>query len=74
MHARSLANLLVPDVLMLEADVFHPTALANLRSALAQDGVRIAVKRIETSDQLAVARDAGVDLVQGFLLDLPTTV
>jgi EAL domain-containing protein (putative c-di-GMP-specific phosphodiesterase class I) len=73
MHARSLANLLMPDVLMLEADVLHPKALANMKSALAKDGVRVAVKRIETSDQLAVARDAGVDWVQGFLLDLPTT-
>lgn len=71
MHARSLAGLLMPDVLMLEADVFHPAALANLRAALTKDGVRIAVKRIETPVQLAVARDAGVDWVQGCLLDAP---
>jgi EAL domain-containing protein (putative c-di-GMP-specific phosphodiesterase class I) len=72
-HARSLANLLTPDVLMLEADVFTPTALATLTATLAQSGVLVAVKHIETTDQLATARAAGVHWVKGFLLDRPAS-
>jgi EAL domain-containing protein (putative c-di-GMP-specific phosphodiesterase class I) len=71
-HARSLANLLEPDILMLEADVFPAAALATLTATLAQNDVRIAVKRIETPAQLAAAKDAGVHWVKGFLLDRPS--
>jgi EAL domain-containing protein (putative c-di-GMP-specific phosphodiesterase class I) len=71
-HARSLANLLAPDFLMIEADVFPAAALATLTATLAQNDVRIAVKHIETADQLAAAKDAGVHWVKGFLLDQPS--
>jgi EAL domain-containing protein (putative c-di-GMP-specific phosphodiesterase class I) len=71
-HARSLANLLAPDFLMLEADVFPAAALATLTATLAKNDVRIAVKHIETADQLAAAKDAGVHWMKGFLLDQPS--
>jgi EAL domain-containing protein (putative c-di-GMP-specific phosphodiesterase class I) len=73
-HARSLANFLAPDFLMLEADVFSPAALATLTATLAQNDVRIALKRVETPAQLAAAKDAGVHWVKGFLLDRPESV
>jgi EAL domain-containing protein (putative c-di-GMP-specific phosphodiesterase class I) len=70
-HARSLANLLAPDVLMLEAEDFRPAALASLTATLAHTDVKIAVKRIETDAQLEAAREAGVHWVQGHRLDRP---
>jgi EAL domain-containing protein (putative c-di-GMP-specific phosphodiesterase class I) len=72
-HARSLANFLAPDVLMLESDVFSPAALATLAATLAPSGVRIAVKRIETQAQLDAAREAGVHWVKGYLFDRPSS-
>ncbi len=73
-HARSLANLLAPDFLMLEADVFPAAALATLTATLAQNEVRIAVKHVERPDQLDAARAAGVHWVKGYLLDQPSPV
>jgi EAL domain-containing protein (putative c-di-GMP-specific phosphodiesterase class I) len=64
----------LPEISGLQLSARGSGGLGNLRAALAKDSMRIAVKRIETSVQLAVARDAGVGWVQGFLLDAPGIV
>ena len=68
-HARSLADLLVPDTLMLDALQFTPERLARHAASLVKAGVHVAVKHIETAGQLAAASDAGVAWTQGFHLD-----
>ncbi len=68
-HARSLADLLAPDILMLDALQFSPERLARHAASLVQGGVQVAVKRIETAAQLAAAKDAGVAWIQGFHID-----
>ena len=70
-HARSLADLLAPDILMLDALQFAPESLARHAASLVQGGVQVAVKRIETAGQLAAAKEAGVAWIQGFHLDTP---
>lgn len=69
LHARTLANLLAPEYLMLDASVLSPESLARHAGSLVRNGVRVAVKRIETARQLAAAIESGVDWVQGFHLD-----
>lgn len=68
-HARSLAQLLVPDLLMIDAAALTPETLARHLGTLAGGPVRIAVKRIETPEALAAAAQA--DWRQGFQLDTP---
>lgn len=70
-HARSLADLLAPDYLMLDALLFTPEKLARHASSLVRGGVCVAVKHIETAEQLAAALAAGVGWTQGFHLDMP---
>ena len=70
-HARSLADLLAPDILMLDALQFTPERLARHAASLVRGGVQVAVKRIETAGQLAAAKDASVAWIQGFHLDMP---
>ena len=71
MHARSLAHLLAPDLLMLYASPYAPEALARQIGSLAGSGVRVAVKHVETAAMHAVVADAGVDWVQGHYFDTP---
>lgn len=68
-HARTLANLLRPDVLMLDAGALDPASLARHAESLVRSGVSVAIKRIETGQQLDAARETGVDWVQGFHID-----
>lgn len=70
-HARSLAQLLAPDLLMIYGSAYAPDALARQLGSLTAGGVRVAVKHIETAETHAVVAAAGVDWVQGFHLDLP---
>jgi EAL domain-containing protein (putative c-di-GMP-specific phosphodiesterase class I) len=70
-HANSLAQLLVPDVLMLRVPAFSRESVARQVASLKSTGVRIAVKHVETAEDYALAAAAGVDWVQGFHLDRP---
>jgi EAL domain-containing protein (putative c-di-GMP-specific phosphodiesterase class I) len=72
-HARSLAHLLVPDLLMIYASAFSPDALARQVASLHEAGVRVAVKHVETAETYAAAVAGGVDWIQGFHLDRPAT-
>lgn len=68
-HARSLAQLLAPDYLMLDAASFPAAELGRYIAVLAAAKVRVAVKRIETQEQATVARLAGAAWVQGYYFD-----
>lgn len=68
-HARSLAQLLAPDLLIIDAAALTPETLARHLGTLAGGRVRIAVKRIETPEAFAAATHA--DWRQGFHLDIP---
>ena len=69
-HARSLTQLLAPDILMLDALGFSPDQLHRLVVALDGGGVKIAAKRIETAEQAEAVRAA--DWVQGHHFDHPS--
>lgn len=71
-HARSIAELLAPDYLMIDAANFSPADLRRHVAALVGAGAKIAVKRIETEAHAAAARFAGADWVQGFCFDRPS--
>ncbi|MGE5466722.1 MAG: EAL domain-containing protein [Ignavibacteria bacterium] len=71
-HARSLAHLLVPDLLMIDAAAFNPDTLGRQVESLHDAGVRVAVKRIESAEMHAVAVAGAVNWIQGFHLDLPS--
>jgi EAL domain-containing protein (putative c-di-GMP-specific phosphodiesterase class I) len=71
-HARSLAHLLVPDVLMICASAFTPDALARQVANLHDAGVRVGVKHIETWEAWSAAVEGGVNWIQGFHLDRPS--
>lgn len=71
-HARSLAHLLAPELLMVDASAFSPDSLGRQVASLHEADVRVAVKHIETPQAHAVAVAAGVNWVQGFHLDLPS--
>ncbi len=71
-HARSLAHLLTPDLLMIYASAFSPDTLARQVESLQDAGVPVAVKHIETAEAHAVAVAAGVNWIQGFHLDRPS--
>lgn len=68
-HARSLAQLLAPDYLMLDAGSFPADELGRYVALLAAAKVRVAVKRIETQEQATVTRLAGAAWVQGHYFD-----
>ena len=70
-HARSLAQLLAPDLLMIDAATLAPEILEKHLGTLAGGAVRIAVKRIETPEALAAS--AAADWRQGFHLDTPAS-
>lgn len=70
LHARALAELLAPDILMIRAAALAPEALARHLGNLAGGGVRIALKHVETP-QAAAAAAAGIDWVQGWHFDPP---
>jgi EAL domain-containing protein (putative c-di-GMP-specific phosphodiesterase class I) len=70
-HARSLAHLLAPDLLMIDASAFSPDALARQVESLRDAGVRVGVKLVETAEVYAAAVAGGVHWVQGFHLDRP---
>lgn len=72
-HARSLAQLLVPDLLMIYASAFSPDALARQVANLHDAGVRVAVKHVETPEAYAAAVAGGVDWIQGFHLERPAS-
>ena len=71
LHARSLAQLLLPDLLMLDADVYTPEQLNRLVAALAGSAVKIAIKRIESAAQAEAIKAAGANWVQGHYFDYP---
>jgi len=70
-HARSLAQLLAPDLLMIYASSLAPELLTRHLAGLAVGDVRIALKHIETAEAAAAAAAAKVDWLQGFHLDRP---
>ncbi len=70
-HARSLAHLLAPELLMIDASAFSPDSLVRQVESLHEAGVRVAVKRIETAATRAAAVAGAADWIQGFHLDLP---
>ena len=72
-HALSLAQLLAPEILMLDAIGYTPDQLRRYVAALVGHGVKIAVKRIETAEQAAALRAAGADWVQGYHFDQSST-
>ncbi|MDD5175349.1 MAG: EAL domain-containing protein [Sterolibacterium sp.] len=71
LHARALAELLRPELLMLDAMGFSPDELRRQVSSLASSNVKIAVKRIETIEMANAVRSAGADWVQGYFFDQP---
>jgi EAL domain-containing protein (putative c-di-GMP-specific phosphodiesterase class I) len=70
-HARSLAELLKPDILMLDARGYFPDELRRHAGALVGSGPTLAVKRIETPAHADAVTTAGVDWVQGHFFDIP---
>lgn len=71
-HARTLAEVLAPDHLMVEADLFGAPALRALVAALKPTGVAVAAKCIAREELAVAARCAGVAWVQGFFFDRPS--
>lgn len=72
-HARSVASLLRPNLLVVDGSAFTPDTLHRHASLLVRDGVRVGVKHIETSAHLDAALAAGVECVKGYLLDRPAS-
>ena len=70
MHARSLSQLLEPDILMLDALSFAPDQLHRIVGVLVGGRVKIAVKRIETAEHADAGSDA--NWVQGHHFDHPS--
>lgn len=73
-HARSLAELLAPDILMLDARGYSPDDLRRQAGALVGQGPRLAVKRVETAAAAEAVAAAGADWVQGFFFDQPSAL
>jgi len=71
LHARSLAELLRPELLMLSAMGFSPDELHRQVISLASSRVKIAVKLIETDEMANAMRAAGADWVQGHFFGNP---
>ena len=72
-HARSVAHLLCPDLLILDASGFNADNLHQHASLLVRDGIRVGVKHIETSAHLHATLAAGVECVKGDFLDTPAS-
>jgi EAL domain-containing protein (putative c-di-GMP-specific phosphodiesterase class I) len=70
-HARSLAHLLAPDLLMIYASALSPDALVRQVESLHDAGVRVGVKHIETAETWEAAVAGGINWIQGFHLDRP---
>lgn len=68
-----------PDIVKLDSSVIHAaerTASATavihgLVNIVHQAGAQVVIEGIETAKQLAIARDTGADLLQGYYLDYP---
>ena len=62
------------DIVKIDINSMPKTELAATLEALSDKDVRIAAKRVETTEQFSFCRELGFDLFQGFFLSKPTLV